>query len=297
MKCLVTGGAGFVGTNLIKRLLKDGHEVVSVDNYTTGKKEYERPGCTYYDFDLSSEHLLGLYVDQTTYPTWRDDDYDLIFHLAARARIQPSLENPYRTFQSNVIGTENILEYARVKDIPIVYAGSSSVHGDVYANPYTFTKWQGEELCKLYTKVFGLPTVICRFYNVYGEHQLTDGDYCCVLGIFERQYKDGRPLTITGDGEQRRDFTYVGDIVDGLIRCGENINEIGGEEFELGNGENYSINEVAEAFGANYPVKYIEARKGEIRNTLCRDENANELLGWNPRGNIVKFIEENYLNG
>ena len=296
MKCLVTGGAGFVGTNLIKRLLKDGHEVVSVDNYTTGKKEYERPGCTYYDFDLSSKHLLGLYVDQTTYPTWRDDDYDLIFHLAARARIQPSLENPYRTFQSNVIGTENILEYARVKDIPIVYAGSSSVHGDVYANPYTFTKWQGDELCKLYTKVFGLSTVICRFYNVYGEYQLTDGDYCCVLGIFERQYKDGRPLTITGDGEQRRDFTYVGDIVDGLVRCGENINEICGEEFELGNGENYSINELAEAFGANYPVTYIKERKGEIRNTLCQDENANELLGWNPRGNIVKFIEENYLN-
>ena len=296
MKCLVTGGAGFVGTNLIKRLLKDGHEVVSVDNYTTGKKEYEQPGCTYYDFDLSSEHLLGLYVDQTTYPTWRDDDYDLIFHLAARARIQPSLENPYRTFQSNVIGTENILEYARVKDIPIVYAGSSSVHGDVYANPYTFTKWQGDELCKLYTKVFGLSTVICRFYNVYGEYQLTDGDYCCVLGIFERQYKDGRPLTITGDGEQRRDFTYVGDIVDGLVRCGENINEICGEEFELGNGENYSINELAEAFGANYPVTYIKERKGEIRNTLCQDENANELLGWNPRGNIVKFIKENYLN-
>ena len=109
MRILVTGGAGFVGTNLIKRLLSDGHEVVSVDNYTTGKKENELPGCTYYDFDLSSKHLLGLYVDQTTYPTWRDDDYDLIFHLAARARIQPSLENPYRTFQSNVIGTENIL--------------------------------------------------------------------------------------------------------------------------------------------------------------------------------------------
>ena len=296
MRILVTGGAGFVGTNLIKRLLSDGHEVVSVDNYTTGKKENELPGCTYYDFDLSSRHLLGLYVDQTTYPYWRDGDFDLIFHLAARARIQPSLTNPYRTFQSNVIGTENILEYARVKDIPIVYAGSSSVHGDVYANPYTFTKWQGDELCKLYTKVFGLSTVICRFYNVYGEYQLTDGDYCCVLGIFERQYKDGRPLTITGDGEQRRDFTYVGDIVDGLIRCGENINEIRGEEFELGNGENYSINEVAEAFGANYPVKYIKERKGEIRNTLCQDENANELLGWNPRGNIVKFIKENYLN-
>ena len=284
MKVLVTGGAGFVGTNLIKRLLKDGHDVVSLDNYSTGLKENEQEGCVYHDIDISKTNL--------EYLSWINPD--IIYHIAARARIQPSIDNPHKTFKSNVKGTENVLEYARIEDIPVVYAGSSSVHGDVHANPYTFSKWQGEEMCKLYTKVFNLPTVICRFYNVYGEHQLTDGDYCCVLGIFERQYKSYEPLTITGDGEQRRDFTYVGDIVDGLIRCGENINEIGGEEFELGNGENYSINEVADAFG-DYMREYIDERPGEMKETLNRDNKAQEILGWKPKGNIIKFIRKTYF--
>ena len=284
MKVLVTGGVGFVGTNLIKRLLKDGHDVVSLDNYSTGLKENEQEGCVYHDIDISKTNL--------EYLSWINPD--IIYHIAARARIQPSIDNPHKTFKSNVKGTENVLEYARIEDIPVVYAGSSSVHGDVHANPYTFSKWQGEEMCKLYTKVFNLPTVICRFYNVYGEHQLTDGDYCCVLGIFERQYKSYEPLTITGDGEQRRDFTYVGDIVDGLIRCGENINEIGGEEFELGNGENYSINEVADAFG-DYMREYIDERPGEMKETLNRDNKAQEILGWKPKGNIIKFIRKTYF--
>ena len=284
MKVLVTGGVGFVGTNLIKRLLKDGHDVVSLDNYSTGIKENEQEGCVYHDIDISKTNL--------EYLSWINPD--IIYHIAARARIQPSIDNPHKTFKSNVKGTENVLEYARIEDIPVVYAGSSSVHGDVHANPYTFSKWQGEEMCKLYTKVFNLPTVICRFYNVYGEHQLTDGDYCCVLGIFERQYKSYEPLTITGDGEQRRDFTYVGDIVDGLIRCGENINEIGGEEFELGNGENYSINEVADAFG-DYMREYIDERPGEMKETLNRDNKAQEILGWKPKGNIIKFIRKTYF--
>ena len=298
MRVLVTGGAGFVGTNLIKRLLKDGHEVISVDNYSTGKKENEQEGCQYYDKDLSNSIWWGL---------WDEDEcdiscdcqieaVDIIYHLAALPRIAPSFEKPVDTFKSGPMTTINVLEWARRWETPVIYAGSSSVTGDVYANPYTFTKWQNEHLLELYNKIYELPTSICRFYNVYGEHQANEGSYCNVLGIFERQYDEGRPLTITGDGEQRRDFTYVGDIVDGLVRCGENINEICGEEFELGNGENYSINELAEAFGANYPVTYIKERKGEIRNTLCQDENANELLGWNPRGNIVKFIKENYLN-
>ena len=284
MKVLVTGGAGFVGTNLIKRLLKDGHEVVSVDNYSTGLRKNEQEGCVYHDIDISKTSL--------NYLSWINPD--IIYHIAARARIQPSIDNPHKTFKSNVKGTENVLEYARIEDIPVVYAGSSSVHGDVHANPYTFSKWQGEEMCRLYTKVFNLPTVICRFYNVYGEHQLTDGDYCCVLGIFERQYKSYEPLTITGDGEQRRDFTYVGDIVDGLIRCGENINEIGGEEFELGNGENYSINEVADAFG-DYMREYIDERPGEMKETLNRDNKAQEILGWKPKGDIIKFIRKTYF--
>ena len=289
MKALVTGGVGFVGTNLIKRLLKDGYEVVSLDNYSTGLKENEQEGCTYHNIDISKTSL--------EYLSWINPD--IIYHLAARARIQPSISNPHKTFMSNVFGTENVLDYAKIFKIPVVYAGSSSVHGDVHANPYTFTKWQGEELCKLYNKVFDLPVVICRFYNVYGEHQLTDGDYCCVLGIFERQYKSYEPLTITGDGEQRRDFTYVGDIVDGLIRCGwmlesNRSHTVNGEIFELGNGENYSINEVANAFG-DYPKKWIDKRKGEMKETLNTDNKAQEILGWKPKGDIIKFIRKTYF--
>ena len=289
MKVLVTGGAGFVGTNLIKRLLKDGHDVVSLDNYSTGIKENEQEGCVYHDIDISKTNL--------EYLSWINPD--IIYHIAARARIQPSITNPHKTFMSNIFGTENVLEYAKTSKIPVVYAGSSSVHGNVHANPYTFSKWQGEELCKLYNKVFDLPVVMCRFYNVYGEHQLTDGDYCCVLGIFERQYKSYEPLTITGDGEQRRDFTHVGDIVDGLIRCGwmleSNRNhKVNGEIFELGNGENYSINEVADAFG-DYMRDYIDERPGEMKETLNTDNKAQEILGWKPKGDIIKFIRKTYF--
>ena len=289
MKVVVTGGVGFVGTNLIKRLLKDGDEVVSLDNYSTGKKENEQDGCTYYNINLSEEPL----------ETIRMDKPDIIFHLAARARIAPSIQNPAYTLFNNLNSTIRVLDYARSKKVPVVYAGSSSSHGDIYANPYTFTKWNGEELCKLYSNVYDLPTTVCRFYNVYGNYQLTEGAYCTVLGIFERLFKAREPLTITGDGEQRRDFTYVGDIVDGLVKCGTSLlipnayhAKINGESFELGNGKNYSINELAEAFG-DYPTEYIDARPGEMRETLNTDTKAYEKLGWKPNGDIIKYIKDN----
>jgi len=300
MKILVTGGAGFIGTNLIKRLLKDGHEVISVDNYSTGKKENHQEGCRYYENDLSSDHILGIYVDHGTYPSWRDDDYEVIFHLAAVARIQPSFEHPTRTFHSNVTATLNILELARGKGCPVVFAGSSSSNGDKFANPYTLSKSQGEQLVELYNKVYDLPTTTCRFYNVYGEHQLTEGKYCTLIGIFETLYKEGRPLTITGDGEQRRDFTHVDDIVDGLIKCGEahldvwGNGDVNGQLFELGRGKNYSVNEIAASFGENYPTKYIDEKPGEMRETLCTDRKAVDVLDWNPSKDVIDFIEKNY---
>ena len=225
---------------------------------------------------------------------------DIIYHLAALPRIAPSFEKPVDTFKSGPMTTINVLEWARRWETPVIYAGSSSVTGDVYANPYTFTKWQNEHLLELYNKIYKLPTSICRFYNVYGEHQANEGSYCNVLGIFERQYSEGRPLTITGDGEQRRDFTYVGDIVDGLIRCGESHldvwgnKDVNGQSFELGNGNNRSINELAEAFG-DYPTEYIDARPGEMRETLNTDTKAQDVLGWRPNGDIIKFIKENYV--
>ena len=168
MKMLVTGGAGFVGTNLIIRLMKDGHEVVSVDNYSTGKKENHQEGCQYHDFDLSSSHTLGIYVDHGSYPQWRDDEYDVIFHIGALARIQPSLRNPYKSIFNNFVSSLNIFEYARQNNIKVVYAGSSTFHHGLYSSPYAWSKYSGEELCKLYSSVYDLSTAICRFYNVYG---------------------------------------------------------------------------------------------------------------------------------
>ena len=186
MKMLVTGGAGFVGTNLIIRLMKDGHEVVSVDNYSTGKKENHQEGCQYHDFDLSSSHTLGIYVDHGSYPAWRDDEYDVIFHIGALARIQPSLKSPHKTLFNNFVSTLNILEYARLNNLPLVYAGSSSYHHGLYSSSYAWSKYSGEELCKLYSSIYDLSTSICRFYNVYGPYQIEDGDYSTILGIFEK---------------------------------------------------------------------------------------------------------------
>ena len=298
MRVLVTGGAGFVGTNLVKRLLKDGHEVISVDNYSTGKKENEQKGCKYYYKDLANTQWWALWDED--YCEWSCDcqiePVDVIYHLAALPRITPSFKKPVDTFKSGPMATINVLEWARHHETPVIYAGSSSVTGDVYANPYTFTKWQNEHLLELYNKIFELPTSICRFYNVYGEHQANEGSYCNVLGIFERLYSEKKPLTITGDGEQRRDFTYVGDIVDGLVRCGEahldvwGNKDVNGQSFELGNGNNRSINELAEAFG-DYPTEYIDARPGEMRETLCTDTLANEFLDWKPEKDILDYIK------
>ena len=285
MRFLVTGGVGFIGTNLIKRLLKDGHDIVSLDNYSTGLKKNEQDGAIYHNIDISDCKNFDQYIESI----------DLVFHLAALPRIQPSFKNPITTFKANVQGTINILDWCKEKKIPLVYAGSSSTHGGVYKNPYTFTKWQGEELCKLYSKLFSVKVSVCRFYNVYGPHQLTEGEYCTVIGIFERQKNNGEVLTITGDGQQRRDFTHVDDIVDGLIKCGIELktndnSKANGEIFELGRGINYSINEVANMFGGE--KKYINQKPGEVKDTLCVDLKAKEILKWNPKENLEDYINK-----
>ena len=283
MKIIVTGGVGFVGTNLIKRLLADDHKVVCLDNYSTGKKsnEIKHKNVQYFDVDLCHVYDYDFFMEKP----------DTIFHLAALARIQPSIEDPVTAIQNNFDSTLNILEWARRKKCPVIFAGSSSFHQGLWGSPYAWSKFAGEQLCELYNKVYNLPTAICRFYNVYGPHQIEGGDYAAVIGIFERQYKNNEPLTITGDGEQRRDFTHVDDIVDGLIRCGEKINKVSGEEFELGSGINFSINEVAYMFGDDYSKEYIPARDGEYEMTLCTDDKANKLLGWNPKNNINDYIK------
>ena len=278
MNILVTGGAGFIGTNLIKELVKDGlHNVVSIDNYSTGKEENEQEGCVYHNVDIRDAVDFDFFMDSP----------DVIYHLAALPRIQPSFEFPALTMEIGMLGTMNILEWARNKECKVIYAGSSSVHSGHYSNPYTFSKVMGDELCMAYKQMFGVDTKICRFYNVYGPHQLTEGEYCTVIGVFEKQYKEGVDLTITGDGFQRRDFTHIDDIVEGLILTSES------EEFdldivELGRGHNHSINELAEMFGCGFT--YIPKRPGEAEVTLCDTSVAKKDIGYNPKVNLEDYV-------
>ena len=282
MKILVTGGAGFVGTNLIKRLVKDGHEVISLDNYCTGFKSNHQGGCQYFDIDVTDSFDL--------HSVLLNIDIDMIYHLAALARIQPSIKNPTPAIRNNFDSTLNILEWARKNEKPIVFAGSSSFHHGLWGSPYAWSKHAGEQLCELYNKVYGLQSVTCRFYNVYGPHQLESGTYATVIGIFEKQYREGRALTVTGNGEQRRDFTHIDDIVDGLIRCGDNIETVNGEIFELGRGVNHSIIEITEMFGSE--IQFIPRRPGEYDMTLADYSKANKILGWKPTKNLPDYIKE-----
>jgi len=279
MNIMVTGGAGFVGTNLIKRLLKDGHNVVSLDNYSTGKEENEQEGCKYFNVDIRDIVDFDYFME----------DVDIVYHLAALPRIQPSFEYPAQTLEIGMLGTMNILEWARKKDCKVIYAGSSSVHSGHYENPYTFSKVMADELCMFYKQTFGVNAKICRFYNVYGPHQLTEGEYCTVIGIFENQYKNKEPLTITGDGTQRRDFTHVDDIVNGLILTSES-EEFDLDIIELGRGNNYSINELAEMFDCE--TTYIPKRPGEAEVTLCDTSVAKKDIGYEPKVNIEDYISE-----
>ena len=280
MRALVTGGAGFVGTNLILRLLEDGHDVVSIDNYSTGFKKNEQAGCRYWDYDLSLE----------TNPVLEMNEYDVIFHMAALARIQPSIKYPHKTILNNFVSTLNVLEAARKNNTQVIYAGSSTRHHGIFKSPYAWSKLSGEHLCELYSNVYDLNTSICRFYNVYGKHHIHTGDYATVLAIFERQWLNGESITVTNDGEQRRDFTHIDDIVEALVSIvGKDFRA---EDFELGRGVNFSINEIADCFGKDYPREYLPERPGEYDMTLADSSKAKELLNWNPTLNIKDYIEQ-----
>ena len=275
MRALVTGGAGFIGTNLVKKLVGEGYDVISFDNYSTGFRENEQEGCKYLLCDISQKFDF-------------ENNVDVIFHMAALPRIGPSFNNPKEVCDVNVGGTQNILDLARKYEIPVIYAGSSSFWGGVYKNPYTFSKWQGEELCKMYEMIYGLNVTICRFYNVYGDYMPMEGGYRTVLPIFLEQYRKGETITITGDGEQRRDFTHVNDIIDAMMKVVQ-LNKWG-SVYELGRGENHSINEVADMFGSK--KVYIDEIPGETRNTLCKSELARKKLKWKPIINLKEWIKE-----
>jgi UDP-glucose 4-epimerase len=279
MKVLVTGGAGFVGTNLIKQLLKEGHQVISVDNYYTGLRSNHQPGAQYVEFDIRN-------IDD--YSSW--GEFDIVYHLAAIARIQPSFKEPYDYFTTNANATFKIAKYCSEKNIPLVFAGSSSHWSGKFKNPYTFSKDVSEEIIQLFQKHYGLKASIARFYNVYGPHHLKEGGYCTVIGKWEKCIEEQKPLTIYGNGNKRRDFTHIDDIVSALILINEK--QAWGHMFELGRGKNYSIKEIASMFQTD--IIYEADKPGEADITLCTDTVAKEVLGWEAKLDISDYIN-NYL--
>ena len=272
---LVTGGAGFIGTNLVKELIQRGHKVYVIDNYSTGKKENHIEGAQYIEGDI-----LSIKADKF------DFDFDIVFHLAAKARIQPSFQEPEEYIATNFLGTYNLTKYCQAKDIPLIYAGSSSHHSGKFENPYTFSKDMGEEIIQLYRKQFNLRASIVRFYNVYGPHQLTEGGYTTLIGKWINNIKKGLPCEIYGDGTKRRDFTHVDDIVGGLIKILEKRTFL--NDFEFGRGKNYSVNEVAEMF--NITPIYKDEKPGEAQTTICTSYLAASLLNWKPTINLEDYI-------
>lgn len=279
-KILVTGGAGFIGTNLIKRLVNEGHQVHSLDNYDSGLETNHINGCTYHKQDIQDIEL------------WNGSNFDLCYHLAALSRIQPSFLNPTETFRVNLEGCKSVAEWAKNNGVKVVYAGSSSRWHDPYQSPYACFKHMGEEIFKLYRKVYNLDAEIARFYNVYGPYEIVDGDWAAVIGIWRRQVRDKESITIVGDGEQRRDFTHVDDIVDGLVKIGfTNIKHE--DAWELGTGVNYSINEVYQMFKErfNTPCTYISDQPGNYRKTLRENDDMLKYLNWEPNDRLKEYIK------
>ena len=293
MKYLVTGGAGFIGSNLVDELIKDGHEVVVLDNLKTGDRDNINKEAHFVCFDLSNKSWPALITSVLR-------GVDTIFHLAALARVQPSIDHPQEFHEANVNGTLNLLIAAHDAGVRrVVYSASSSAYGETNVlptpeteptnplSPYGLQKLIGEQYCSIFSKVYEMETVSLRYFNVFGERMSTEGVYCLVMGIFARQMLAGEPMTVVGDGEQRRDFTYVKDVVRANILAATSEKVGNGETINIGNGENRSVNQIASLFGGD--IEFIDASL-EPQNTLADNSKAKELLGWEPTMTVEEWM-------
>lgn len=298
---LVTGGAGFIGSHIVDTLLDLGHEVICIDNESSECHDnfYWNDNAKNYKYDICDyEKIKDLFVG-----------VDYVFHLASDARIQPAILNPRKSIETNVIGTSNILELSRKNNIKrFVYSSTSSAYGkdNIYPNiesqkadpltPYSSAKVFGEHLCKIYNNLYGLKTISLRYFNVYGDRQPIKGQYAPVIGLFIRQHKAGLPLTVVGNGEQRRDFTHISDVVESniLAATADIENKNFGEVYNIGTGLNYSINEVASMVSDN--IVFIPERLGESSITLADNSKAKNTLGWKPKTSLIDWIKINERN-
>jgi UDP-glucose 4-epimerase len=295
MKSIVTGGAGFIGSHLVDKLIELGHEVVVIDNESSEVHDhfYYNDSATYYKIDIAD--YCGIR------PLF--EGVDFVFHLAAESRIQPAINNPLLCFQTNAYGTGVILQCAREAKVKkVIYSSTSSAYGlknqiplsetmpDDCLNPYSVAKVAGEKMCKMYTDLFGLPTIIFRYFNVYGPREPLKGSYAPVVGLFLRQNKAGETMTIVGDGTQRRDFTHVCDVVDANVRAMNYEGQLHGTVFNVGTGKNNSVLELAKMIGDN--IEFIPPRPAESKETLADNSKIRTEFGWQPTQNIEDYIKE-----
>lgn len=293
MNCLVTGGAGFIGSNLVDKLIELGHSVVCVDNESAECHDqfYWNNSANNYKIDICS------YEDME--PIFKNIDY--VFHVASDARIQPAILNPKKSIENNVLGTLNMLELSRKNNVKrFIYSSTSSAYGKKSSipnietqpsdplTPYSTAKVFGENLCRVYNNLYGVNTISFRYFNVYGNRQPLKGQYAPVIGLFQKQNKNNEPLTIVGDGTQRRDFTHVSDVVEANILALSMTSGFG-EVYNVGYGKNYSILEIANMISNN--VVFIPPRKGEVNETLSYTEKFKIKTGWQPKVAIEDWIK------
>jgi UDP-glucose 4-epimerase len=295
MKCLVTGGAGFIGSHIVDSLLAKGHEVVVIDNESSEVHDH------FYFNDKATYHKLDIADYQATRSVY--DGVDYVFHCAAESRIQPAILNPLLAIRTNTLGTGTVLQCSREASVKkIMYSSTSSGYGlvnepplnetmpDDCLNPYSVSKVSGEKLCKMYNDLFGVKTVIFRYFNVYGHREPLKGPYAPVVGLFLRQHRAGQPLTIVPDGTQRRDFTHVEDVVQANLLAMEVDHEHYGEVFNVGTGTNHSVLELAAMISDN--TVEVEPRIGEAYITLANNQKIRDVLGWAPTKHIGDYVKE-----
>ena len=282
-KVIVTGGAGFIGSHLVDALVGRGFDVHVIDNLSSGKRKYINKKAHFHDVDIRNLDKLTPIFEGGTY----------VFHVAALPSVQYSIENPIETNEVNVGGTLNVLHAALDGGVrKVIYSASCSAYGDQTTfplredmlvspqSPYGLQKYIGELYCRVFSEVYRLPTISLRYFNVYGSRHDPEGSYAFVIGKFLQQFREGKPMTITGDGEQTRDFIHVRDVVHANLLAMENEKMGSGEVINIGDGNNVSINELARLIGG--PIEYISPRI-EPKHTQADNTKARKLLGWEPK--------------
>tara|TARA_B100001287_G_C22678248_1_gene528887 strand:+ start:1175 stop:2083 length:909 start_codon:yes stop_codon:yes gene_type:complete len=293
MKYIVTGGAGFIGSNLVDLLIEESHNVHVIDNFSSGKKENCNSKAHYHEIDLSEKSNFEKIKNIL-------DGADGVFHLAALPRVQESIDNPIDFEKNNTLSTVNILKACSEKNVKrLVYSASSSAYGNAIKlpskeedpidpiSPYAMQKYYGEVCCRMFSNVYGVETVSLRYFNVYGERQSLEGAYALVMCVFARQRLNNEPLTIRGDGKQRRDFTHVKDIAKANLLAMKSEKVGKGEVINIGNSDNRSVNDIAKMIGG--PSINVDPVV-EPRETLADNTKAKKYLGWEPSVIIEEWV-------